>query len=237
VTRRPDHPTRRGLLAATPPALLGVAAAGCNHRDRRKAGPYLPSVDPETEAYMEPDPPPPFPPEPTEGRLVAGHEAALGRPGTRPEEPLAPPGEWVWSTYKLWKPSYLPWSVYYEIEAEIARTVPRHPATEQPLAVPPGPKPGTRVVLLPGPAFALGSLLAAGLYAPAIWDEGDGTFSDVIWLGLTDAATRAAVPEGHPYRLYAPAAAHELGHQHADPHGDSHRERAGIRCAGCEVRA
>lgn len=236
MTRRPDHPTRRGLLAATPPVLLGVAAAGCGPKRRPAlydAAPTLPtSYSPAADAA------PTLPPEPTEGRLVAGHEAALGRPGTRPEEPLAPPGRWRSAPWGwAWVPDYMPEGRLTEILLEIGYTVPRHPATEEPLAVPSGPKPGTRVVLLPGPAFALGSLLAAGLYAQGLWDEGDGTFSDVIWLGLTDAATRALAPAGHAYRLYAPAAAHELGHQHVDPHGEAHRERVGIRCAGCEVRA
>jgi hypothetical protein len=112
--------------------------------------------------------------------------------------------------------------VLYPALEEIALAHPRFEPDAQPLPYPTGPKPGTRVILLPGPGFAAGALFAAGLFVPGIWDEGHGAFADVIWLGLTDAATRAAVPPGHPYRLYAPAAGHELAHQHAGPHGLTH---------------
>lgn len=198
---------RRELLGSAAAAtFLGLAASGCNHRDRRYAAPYQASATP------EPTKPEVLPAEPTEGRLVTGHYAAIGFPGTQPEEPLAPPGRWV-STYGTWQgwvwaPNYLPENTLSQILQEIWDTVPRWDPDGSTLPYPAGPAIGTRVVLIPGPSFAYGSLLVAGLYAPKLWDG-----SDVIWLGLTDQATRTSVPAGHSYRLYCPAAGHELAHQ------------------------
>jgi len=148
---------------------------------------------------------------------VTGYYAALGLPGTRVQEPLAPPGDWERSSFWdgwVWWPRYLPLLALAVIETEIALTLPRWEPDQPPLSGGPGPKPGTRVVLLPGPLFAADGLAASGLFLWRAW-EGE----DVIFLGLTDAATRASVPEGHPYRLYAPATGKELARQYHDPHG------------------
>lgn len=211
------RPSRRTILRSTcASALLGLAAQGCGPKRRPAHMPPGGLASPAPQG--EPPAAAPLPPEPTEGRLIHGHHAALGLPGTRPQEPLAPPGRWVvaalWRGW-VWWPDYVPAGPLAEIENEIAATLPRWEPDQQPLSGGPGPKPGTRVVLLPGPSFAADGLFAAGLYGPRAWSDG----ADVIWLGLTDAATRAAVPEGHPYRLYAPAAGHELAHQYHDPHG------------------
>lgn len=215
------NPSRRAILRSTcASALLGLGtvATGCNHRDRNRARPYGAAPTLPTSYSPSADAAPTLPPEPTEGRLIHGHHAALGLPGTRPQEPLAPPGRWVvaalWRGW-VWWPDYVPAALLAAVETEIAATLPRWEPDQPPLSGGPGPKPGTRVVLLPGPSFAAHGLLASGLFLHRAWDDG----SDVIFLGLTDAATRASVPEGHPYRLYAPAAGHELAHQYHDPHG------------------
>lgn len=239
--RRCDHPNRRGLLAAGTVAALGAVATGCG--PRRRPPSYQPIPAPEPGA---PPPAPTLPAEPGEGRLVSGHFAALGMAGSI-EEPLAPPGAWqpVWDVQQggevhFWRPAYLPEDVFRAIVLEVCSTPPRWEVDQPALPGGPGPRVGTRVILCPGPALASGRQLVAELFAAAAWDdrtsadEAPGTRSDVLWLGLTDRATRSAVPAGHAYQLYAPGTGHGLAHQYHDRDGD-HRERAGRPC--CEVLA
>lgn len=202
---------RRALMGAGVALGMGWVTSGCNSSRRPSNSVPLPVTPPAT-------PPATLPSELTEGRLVTGHYAALGLPGTRIEEPLAPPGYWRASHWGwTWVPNYYAsfGGVLAAALLEIELTEPRW-EPDGAVVVPGvyGPRTGTRLVLVPGPTFAYGSLLAAGLYMPKAWQEIDGTFSDVIFLGLTDNATRTAVPAGHSYKRYAPAAGHEFSHQH-----------------------
>lgn len=195
-----------------------VFVAGCNEKHPRCPPPLTPAA---TSSNISPSPPSPPLSEAKEGRLVTAHEAVRGRPGTQLEEPLAPTGEWVSVSWGwAWKPlafNSFPdaWvAIVDEVRVTLANL--EHVGGGG-LGNHPGPRSITRVVFLFGPTFQVttrnGAITAAGLYSKALWEEDDGTYSDVMWIGLTDATTRSIAPVGHAYKLRAPATGNELAHQ------------------------
>lgn len=190
-------PSLLALLAA----LSACCHSGCGSRNR-------PAVLPPP--HVEPAEPAPVatPPRPAEeiGGFLAREHAALVGVGAHPvDEPWAPPGEWVAARneVQVWVPRFVPLAFRAGLIVEVETTLPRHDRlySTEPNWV--GPKPGTRIVILPG-AFQSGSLLAAGLTSWDSWHEQGAVDldADVLYLAWRPQASG----------VYLPALAHELAH-------------------------
>ena len=193
--------------------LMGLAVSGCNERHRYQ--PPVPSPDPAPDPEPELVTTPKQPPEEIGGFLATEHHAE-SVVGAHPiEEPWAPPGRWVpaRNDVHVWIPNFAR-HLETAIIAEVETTIPKH---DRLYSVEPGwvgPRPGTRLIVLPG-AFQVrvdsgAWALAAGLAALDTWHvpapEGrpitEGVTYDVLYLAWRPQASGP----------YLPALAHELAH-------------------------
>jgi hypothetical protein len=189
---------------------LGFHTSGCGSRHRPAVLPP-PHVEP---AAVEPAPAPRRPAEEIGGFLAREHVELVGVGVSPPEEPWAPPGEWVpvraaeGGVAYAWVPRFVPLSYRAGLVAEIETTLPRHDRLHvtEPHWV--GPKPGTRIVILPGafqlPAGTSSWILAAGQVTWDGWHDpaAEDRDADVIYLAWRPQASGP----------YLPALAHELAH-------------------------
>lgn len=165
---------RRAVLAA---AAGGLVAAGCNHRDRRQAAPYVVQPDPPTPA------PPPPPVEAVQGQLVSTHTRVVGAGWSAEWEPHAPPGRWDRTPggIHVWVPvavDLVPGRAG-QLLAEVDATEP-----EADTRIAPGTRlpPGTRVIPLPGPFWVNDGTWASGVALTGAWWNADTrTASDVVF--------------------------------------------------------
>lgn len=191
--------------------LFGIVYAGCNE-SHRKYPPHTVTSSPANTSVPQSA----TPAEPTSGRLITGHAIAQGLGDPNIKEPFAPPGQWVTASWGfIWFPDYLKSfpTTFYAIQDEIRITEAKWEPDRDPVVPGLGPELKTRVIIIPGPTFACGDLLVSGLIYPKSWKESDGSFSDVLIIGVTDSATRSIAPSNHSYKLYAPSAGHEIAHQ------------------------
>lgn len=177
--------------------------AGCSGRTRTV---YAPPVQVPVPA------PAPAAAKPLPLQLVSTHTAEQGVGWSAEWEPVAPPGSWraLHSGAHLWIPSAVAATYELQLIAEVETTAPEAHPLLPPGSIPPGtrgPKPGTRVIVLPGPFSVHPSLWAVGLDLWDAWhDPATGIAHDVIYVSWRPGGAAGGNP------LLVPALNHELAH-------------------------
>lgn len=201
--RAPDH---LGLLLALA-CWTAVACYGCGDGRRTR---YVASLSPAPDPAPVPVYTPPAARLPLQ--LVSTHTAEVGAGWSAEWEPVAPPGSWraLPSGAWLWVPSAVAATYELQLIAEVETTAPEAHPLLPPGSIPPGtrgPKPGTRVIVLPGPFSVHPSLWAVGLDLWDAWhDPATGIAHDVIYVSWRPGGAAGGNP------LLVPALNHELAH-------------------------